>query len=72
VWTTPRWDGVRDTDLAFQKDIDTILDEQLERRGLPALRLAPGERPRWGEDVMKLLEPLVCPQAPLFPDEESR
>lgn len=71
VWTTPRWDGIRDTDLAFQRDIDTILDQQLEQRGLPALRLDPAERPRWGEDVMKLIEPLVCPQTQLFPEENG-
>ena len=31
LWTTPRWDGVRDTDLAFQRDIDALLDEQTRR-----------------------------------------
>ncbi len=72
VWTTPRWDGVRDTDLAFQRDIDLLLDEQLEQRGLPALRLVPDERSTWAEDVMRMLEPLVCPQKPLFPEEEAR
>ena len=52
LWTTPRWDGVRDTDLAFQRDIDALLDEQLQRRGLDALRLDVDERERWGDVVM--------------------
>ncbi len=71
IWTTPRWDGVRDTDLAFQRDIDALLDEQLAARRIPALRLAADERPRWGDAVMARLVPLVAPQAPLFPEEEN-
>jgi GTPase SAR1 family protein len=71
IWTTPRWDGVRDTDIAFQKDIDVLLDEQLDRRGLTTLRLPADERPRWGDLVMARLEPLVCPQPALFPDDAA-
>ncbi len=71
IWTTPHWDGVRDTDLAFQRDIDRLLDEQIERRALRVLALVAQERPRWGEIVMARLEPLVCPQPSLFPEEEA-
>ena len=71
IWTTPRWDGVRDTDLAFQRDIDALLDEQLERRSLAALRLSPGDRPAWGDMVMERLEPLVNPQPTLVPDDAA-
>lgn len=71
IWTTPRWDGVRDTDLAFQRDIDALLDAQLDTRDIAALRLAAEERPRWGDLVMARLEPLVCPQPPLFPEDET-
>lgn len=71
IWTTPRWDGVRDTDIAFQRDIDALLDEQLDRRGLDALRLTPGDHPAWGDVVMARLEPLVCPQPTLFPEEDA-
>ncbi|MFI5143098.1 MAG: ATP-binding protein [Thermoanaerobaculales bacterium] len=72
IWTTPHWDGVRDTDLAFQRDIDALLDDQLERRALPVLSLAADDRPRWGDIVMARLEPLVCPQPSLFPEEDTR
>ena len=71
LWTTPRWDGVRDTDLAFQRDIDALLDEQLQRRGLDVLRLDVEERQRWGDVVMARLEPLVCPQPTLFPEDNN-
>lgn len=71
LWTTPRWDGVRDTDLAFQRDIDALLDEQLKRRGLDVLRLEFAERQRWGDVVMARLEPLVCPQPTLFPEDNN-
>ena len=71
IWTTPRWDGVRDTDLAFQRDIDALLDEQLAARRIAALRLAADGRPRWGDLVMERIVPLVAPQPPLFPEEEG-
>jgi hypothetical protein len=71
LWTTPHWDGVRDTDLAFQRDIDALLDEQLQRRGLDVLRLEVDQRQRWGDVVMARLEPLVCPQPTLFPEDNN-
>jgi len=70
LWTTPRWDGVRDTDLAFQRDIDALLDEQLAARGIDALRLPADRRMAWAEAVMDRLEPLVCPMPSLFPDDD--
>jgi GTPase SAR1 family protein len=70
LWTSPRWDGVRDTDAAFQRDIDALLESQLQRRGLAPLRLAAEERASWGRQVMERLEPLVCPTPLLFPEEE--
>jgi len=69
LWTTPRWDGVRDVDLSFQREIERLLEQQIERRGLQPLRLSPAERDRWGETVMARLEPLVCPMPSLFPEE---
>ncbi len=53
IWTTPRWDGVRDTDIAFQRDIDALLDEQLRaarpRRPAPRPRTStqPGATSSW-------------------------
>jgi nicotinamide riboside kinase len=70
IWTTPRWDGVRDTDLAFQRVIDATLDEQIGSRHLECLRLQPEDRPRWGDLVMARLEPLVCPTPSLFPEDD--
>jgi len=71
LWTTPRWDGVRDTDLAFQRDIDVLIGEQVRARRLEPLDLAPGAQERWGEIVMARLEPLLCPTPSLFPDEDA-
>jgi len=71
LWTTPRWDGVRDVDLLFQREIEQILEQQIERRGLQPLRLDHEDRDRWGEAVMARLEPLVCPNPSLFPEDEA-
>jgi nicotinamide riboside kinase len=71
MWTTPRWDGVRDTDLAFQRHIDELLEAQLVERKLDPVRLARDDRPHWGDAVMARLEPLVCPIPSLFPEEEQ-
>lgn len=71
LWTTPRWDGVRDTDLAFQRGIDELLDEQIAARGLAVLRLPVNERVRWGDLVMATVEPVVCPMPALFPEEDQ-
>jgi nicotinamide riboside kinase len=71
LWTTPRWDGVRDTDRAFQSDIDALLDAQIAARGLDPLRLAADERTAWAESVMTRVEPLVWPMPALFPEEET-
>jgi nicotinamide riboside kinase len=70
LWTTPRWDGVRDTDLAFQRDIDSLLDDQLAARRLAPVVLPPDQRSTWGDAVMARVEPLICPMPPLFPEEE--
>ncbi len=70
LWTTPRWDGVRDTDVLFQKAIDDLLDEQLRRRGLAHVALDPARRDCWGEQVLALLEPRLSPMPLLFPDPE--
>jgi nicotinamide riboside kinase len=71
LWTTPRWDGIRDTDIAFQRAIDSTIDEQLRARGLPFVQLYPDDRARWGDIVMARLEPILCPQPSLFPDDEA-
>lgn len=70
LWTPPRWDGVRDTDLAFQRAIDELLEEQLGRRQLKVLRLEENARASWGDVVMAALETWLAPIPPLFPEEE--
>jgi GTPase SAR1 family protein len=71
LWTTPRWDGVRDTDATFQRYIDELLEDQLVARALLPLRLDPGGHERWGEAVMDRIEPLLWPIPSLFPEEEA-
>ena len=71
VWTRPRWDGVRDTDAAFQRAIDELLDEQLHRRALAHLALEPGRREQWGDQVLTLLKPRLQPLPLLFPEPEG-
>ncbi len=70
LWTAPRWDGVRDTDLAFQRDIDALLDQQLAARRLDPLRLPREDQGAWGELVMERLEGVLRPIPTLFPEEE--
>lgn len=47
IVAAPLADGMRSTDLAFQRAVDERLLEELERRELQALRLEPGQRDRW-------------------------
>lgn len=71
LWGPPSWDGVRDTDLAFQKAIDDLLQQEISRRQLQVLHLHATDRPVWGDIVMKALEPLVWQTPPLFPEEQT-
>jgi len=71
LWSAPRWDGVRDVDLAFQRSIDQLIDQQLRERGIECLFLDPDDRGHWGAVVMERLEPIVCPSPSLFPEEDE-
>ena len=44
-------DGVRDTDEFFMRQIDTLVDELVEDRGLTCDRLPEGRREEWAEIV---------------------
>ena len=44
-------DGVRDTDEFFMRQIDRLVDELVEERGLPCERLPDGKREEWAELV---------------------
>ncbi|MCS7182133.1 MAG: ATP-binding protein [Thermoanaerobaculum sp.] len=71
LWTPPSWDGVRDTDLGFQRAIDQLLEQEISRRGLHVLHLPLHQRSLWGDLVMQALDPFVLPIPPLFPEEEK-
>ncbi|MFO7566970.1 MAG: ATP-binding protein [Enhygromyxa sp.] len=56
IVAAPLADGMRSTDLAFQRAVDERLLEELQRRELEALRLEPAARERWldiVEDVVR-------------------
>jgi len=64
----PSFDGVRDTDLAFQHDIDALLLATLEEWAVPFVSLDPGGRDGWGRAAVEKLLPALRPQELLFPD----
>jgi nicotinamide riboside kinase len=64
----PRFDGVRDTDLAFQHDIDALLRSTLEEWGVPSLALDPACREGWARCAIDALLPTLRPQELLFPE----
>jgi len=43
----PSADGIRDTDAFFMRQIDRLVDELVEERGLPCERLPEGRREDW-------------------------
>ncbi|HQR45743.1 MAG TPA: AAA family ATPase [Thermoanaerobaculia bacterium] len=64
----PRFDGIRDTDLAFQHDIDALIKATLREWNVPHVTLDPAARPRWAEIVVETLLPRLKPQELLFPE----
>jgi nicotinamide riboside kinase len=64
----PSFDGVRDTDLAFQHDIDALLLATLEEWEVPFLTLDPSTREGWAKRAIESLLPVLRPQELLFPD----
>lgn len=70
VWTSPRFDGVRDLDLAFQRSIDDLIEQQVAARALTPLRLPAASPDGWGQMVMERLERLLHPTPLLFPEDE--
>ena len=57
----PSPDGIRALDPAFQRAVDRRLDQELERRGLPTLRLAAAERERWVDRVLEVVDEKIRP-----------
>jgi len=71
IWQKPRFDGVRATDLSFQREIDAEVEELVEEFDPPVLRLRARKRESWVEQVVKALKlPLEPPQVDLFPDDD--
>lgn len=70
IWQPPRFDGVRALDLSFQREIDAEVEALLSLWKPPVMRLKPGDRDRWVEQVVSELGlPLVPPQVDLFEDD---
>lgn len=64
----PRFDGVRDTDSAFQHEIDDLIGETLRAWGVPHLALDRCARDGWTGVVLDALLPVLRPQELLFPE----
>ena len=67
----PSFDGVRDTDLAFQHDIDALLLATLEEWEVPFVTFDPAARDGWAKRAIEALLPTLRPQELLFPDSRS-
>src|SRR5271169_605350 len=68
----PRFDGVRDTDLTFQREIDGSIEQTLAVWGVPHVPLDPARRGEWGALVLDVLLPRLRPQELLFPEPGER
>jgi predicted ATPase len=66
-----RFDGVRDTDLAFQHEIDDSISQTLAVWGVPHVALDPARRADWATHVLDTLLPHLKPQELLFPELEK-
>jgi len=66
----PRFDGVRDTDLAFQHGIDELLEATLEEWGVACHHLDAADRNGWITSVLDRILPVLKPQELLFPENE--
>jgi hypothetical protein len=66
----PRFDGVRDTDLAFQHGIDVLIGETLTAWQVPCHHLEAVRRETWTADVLAKVLPTLKPQELLFPESE--
>jgi len=67
IVSPPGFDGLRDTDTAFQRSIDEKIESMLGEWQIPALRLERDRRPSWATDSLDAILPLLGPvQQPLF------
>jgi hypothetical protein len=67
LWQRPRFDGTRDTDLAFQGEIDATLDRLVEEFSVPVRRLDRAKPDGWVNEILSGLSlPIEPPQRALF------
>jgi len=67
VVTPPSFDGTRDTSVAFQTSIDTILRDMVREFATPVVELDRDERDHWIRGVLQALHlPTATPQLDLF------
>ena len=73
IVSPPGFDGLRDTDTAFQRKIDETIEGILKEWSVPAVRLESGRRPTWAADSLDAILPLLGPvQQPLFEGEAAK
>jgi nicotinamide riboside kinase len=69
----PGFDGLRDTNMAFQRKIDDTIESVLAEWGVPAVRLDQNRRENWAADSLQSILPLLGPvQQPLFDGEAEK
>jgi predicted ATPase len=56
IWQPPRFDGTRDTDVAFQREIDEVLDELVAAFGVTVVPLEKNDSERWIEVILAELD----------------
>jgi hypothetical protein len=72
LWRPPQYDGTRDINPGFQKEIDSLLDRLLLDLNVPHVRLPVRERDSWIRLILGHLGlPEEPPQIELFPEEMS-
>jgi len=68
ILAAPTFDGMRDTNQLFQREIDTLIDDLAARLGLDVHPLDAGDRDGWIDAVLTASGlPLHPPQIDLFP-----
>jgi hypothetical protein len=73
IVSPPGFDGLRDTDTAFQRKIDETIESILAEWRVPAVRLDRERREHWAADSLEAIRPLLGPvQEPLFDGEAAK
>ncbi len=67
LWQKPRFDGTRDTDLAFQSEIDATIDRLVDEFGVSVQRLDRAKPDSWVAEILGAVQlPLEPSQRALF------